>query len=291
MYGQDQGPDIPAALATLNHLSNADLGEILNDDGRFEEIVKDIKQFKDLESEKEVLIAGNRSLAEVNLAKQPQLEENKKALQELSEKGCELCTSVQEKITELKEKSGATSVESALELLQAAAAEIEEESEKIAEKFLSGDTEVDEFLDQFLTRRKIMHLRKVKVDKMRELKRKPTSRSSTGPGYPPPSNFPSPKFLMFPERLRIKVIPTIALISDSKTKDYIVGFTDLGNCDDFSTEMMEWRIAQSGAISYTGDLLNPPEKGKKSSNLLVGNKKSKTIRGRTNSDDSGSDDE
>ncbi|XP_015111153.1 thioredoxin domain-containing protein 9 isoform X1 [Diachasma alloeum] len=93
------------------------------------------------------------------------------------------------------------------------------------------------------------------------------------------------------ERLRIKVIPTIALISDSKTKDYIVGFTDLGNCDDFSTEMMEWRIAQSGAISYTGDLLNPPEKGKKSSNLLVGNKKSKTIRGRTNSDDSGSDDE
>ncbi|XP_063992842.1 thioredoxin domain-containing protein 9 [Diachasmimorpha longicaudata] len=93
------------------------------------------------------------------------------------------------------------------------------------------------------------------------------------------------------ERLRIKIIPTIALISDSKTKDYIVGFTDLGNCDDFSTEMMEWRIAQSGAISYTGDLLNPPEKGKKPSNLLFGNKKSKTIRGGRNSDDSDSDNE
>lgn len=52
------------------------------------------------------------------------------------------------------------------------------------------------------------------------------------------------------ERLRIKVIPTIAIIKDSKTKDYIVGFTDLGNRDDFSTEMMEWRIAQSGAIEY-----------------------------------------
>ncbi|XP_011315096.1 vacuolar protein sorting-associated protein 37B-like isoform X2 [Fopius arisanus] len=67
----------------LNHLSNTDLGEILNDDGRFEEVVNDIKQ-------------------------------------------------------------------------------------KIAEKFLSGDTEVDEFLELFLTRRKIMHLRKMKVDKMRE---------------------------------------------------------------------------------------------------------------------------
>lgn len=52
------------------------------------------------------------------------------------------------------------------------------------------------------------------------------------------------------ERLRIKVIPTIAIIKDSKTKDYVIGFTDLGNRDDFSTEMMEWRIAQSGAIEY-----------------------------------------
>lgn len=37
------------------------------------------------------------------------------------------------------------------------------------------------------------------------------------------------------QRLRIRVLPTMALIKDSKTKDYIVGFTDLGNCDDFST--------------------------------------------------------
>lgn len=52
------------------------------------------------------------------------------------------------------------------------------------------------------------------------------------------------------QRLHIKVIPTIAIVKDSKTKDFIVGFTDLGNRDDFSTEMMEWRIAQSGAIDY-----------------------------------------
>ncbi|XP_011304646.1 vacuolar protein sorting-associated protein 37C-like, partial [Fopius arisanus] len=90
-----------AALSMLKHLSNTDLGEILNDDGRFEEVVNDIKQ-------------------------------------------------------------------------------------KIAEKFLSGDAEVDEFLDQFLTRRKIMHLRKVKVDKMRELKRKPKSSTE---GYPAVNTF------------------------------------------------------------------------------------------------------
>ncbi|XP_033216742.1 thioredoxin domain-containing protein 9 [Belonocnema kinseyi] len=88
------------------------------------------------------------------------------------------------------------------------------------------------------------------------------------------------------ERLRIKIIPTIALFADNKAKDYIVGFTDLGNCDDFSTEMMEWRIAQSGCISYSGDLAHPPETEKKS--WLNQQSKSKTIRGRK-SDDSDSD--
>jgi len=83
------------------------------------------------------------------------------------------------------------------------------------------------------------------------------------------------------------VIPTIALVKDSKTKDFIVGFTDLGNCDDFSTEMMEWRIAMAGVIEYAGDLMNPPDKKKKPKNLFGVPKKN--IRGRD--DDSDIDDE
>ncbi|XP_017476295.1 PREDICTED: thioredoxin domain-containing protein 9 [Rhagoletis zephyria] len=84
------------------------------------------------------------------------------------------------------------------------------------------------------------------------------------------------------QRLRIKVIPTIALVKDSKTKDFIVGFTDLGNCDDFSTDMLEWRIAQSGAIDYKGDLMTPPDVKKKA----YINRLNKTIRSGYDSDDS-----
>lgn len=91
------------------------------------------------------------------------------------------------------------------------------------------------------------------------------------------------------ERLRIKVIPTIALVHDGKTKDYIIGFTDLGNCDDFSTAMLEWRIAQSGAINYSGDLLNPPDEEKKSKKSIFGTKK-KTIRGNDSDSDDGDED-
>ncbi|KAJ8865610.1 hypothetical protein PR048_033130 [Dryococelus australis] len=96
---------------------------------------------------------------------------------------------------------------------------------------------------------------------------------------------------MFSGRLRIKIIPTIALVKEGKTKDYIVGFTDLGNCDDFSTDMLEWRIAQADVIIYTGNLLEPPdqEKKKTSASLLGrGGMKQKIIRGR-DSDDSDDD--
>lgn len=88
---------------------------------------------------------------------------------------------------------------------------------------------------------------------------------------------------LFSERLQIKVIPTIALIKDSKTKDYIRGFTDLGNCDDFSTAILEWRIAQSGVINYDGDLLIPPEEKHRKNKITM---EKKTIRGNDISDDS-----
>uniref|UniRef100_A0A3B4A876 Thioredoxin domain-containing protein 9 n=1 Tax=Periophthalmus magnuspinnatus TaxID=409849 RepID=A0A3B4A876_9GOBI len=57
------------------------------------------------------------------------------------------------------------------------------------------------------------------------------------------------------ERLGIKVIPTLALLIDGKTKDFVVGFTDLGNTDEFSTEMLEWRLGCAGVINYRKDLL------------------------------------
>ena len=38
-----------------------------------------------------------------------------------------------------------------------------------------------------------------------------------------------------------------------KPKDYVVGFTDLGNTDEFSTEMLEWRLGCSGVINYRWD--------------------------------------
>ncbi|RNA15895.1 thioredoxin domain-containing 9 [Brachionus plicatilis] len=89
------------------------------------------------------------------------------------------------------------------------------------------------------------------------------------------------------ERLKVKIMPTIALIKENKPIDYIVGFTDLGNTDDFDTEMLEWRIARAGIIEYNGDLINPPQNSKKkhihtkSKSIIKGNEE--------NSDDDSND--
>ncbi|KAK3868001.1 hypothetical protein Pcinc_026579 [Petrolisthes cinctipes] len=85
------------------------------------------------------------------------------------------------------------------------------------------------------------------------------------------------------ERLKIRVLPTMCLVKNGKTKDYVVGFTDLGNKDDFSTETMEWRLGQAAVLEYEGDLLCPPSALR---NKTVMGKK--TIRGRKD-DDSDSD--
>jgi len=93
------------------------------------------------------------------------------------------------------------------------------------------------------------------------------------------------------QRLRIVVLPTIAIIKEGKTGEYIVGFDELGGVDDFPTEMMEWRLGKAGVINYNGDLSEPPFKAggpKKDKNLLL-NPSKKTIRGRVE-DDSDDDD-
>jgi len=83
-------------------------------------------------------------------------------------------------------------------------------------------------------------------------------------------------------------MPTIALVRDNKPIDYIVGFNDLGNTDEFKTDHLEWRIATSGVIDYSGDLLNPPDAEK--SKKHINTKAKSSIRGSKFNDNSSDED-
>jgi len=94
------------------------------------------------------------------------------------------------------------------------------------------------------------------------------------------------------EKLKIVMMPTLVMIVDGVIGGRICGFDSLGGRDDFTTEMLEWRLGKSGIINYSGDLSTPPEtkqKINKSITGITGKNKNKSIRGKAN-DDSDDDD-
>ena len=93
------------------------------------------------------------------------------------------------------------------------------------------------------------------------------------------------------QRLIIRILPTVACIINNITKDYIRGFDDLGGVDDFSTEMMEWRLGCAGVINYSGNLLEPPDSKKtKEKGKGVASRTRKAIRGAGHADSDSDDD-
>ncbi|KRT83510.1 hypothetical protein AMK59_3975 [Oryctes borbonicus] len=159
------------AIAQLRYLNNDELDHILQDNERITAILGTVDQtyLKDIASEKETLLEQNREKAEANLAKEPQLVEGREMIMQLSAEGEELSNRVKEKYDEMRQQSGDMSLETVLALLQTAASEMEEESEEAAKRFLDNELEIEDFLDEFLAKRKVVHLRLVKAEKMTKI--------------------------------------------------------------------------------------------------------------------------
>lgn len=175
------------AQASIAHLLSDELKELLNDDDKLEERVNEA--LVSLESEKDEILNENRNFAEENLSKEPQLIELRGRINDLSTEGKTLCEIVQQKLVEVKSKSGDMNQETALALLQTAAAESEEESEKLVRDFMDKEIDLESFLEQFLKSRKTMHLRKIKSEKMSELIRMSTTQTNRNSSFIPSSGF------------------------------------------------------------------------------------------------------
>jgi hypothetical protein len=63
------------------------------------------------------------------------------------------------------------------------------------------------------------------------------------------------------DRLRVWMLPTVALIRAEKVVDYVVGFDDLGGKDDFATEVLEERMARCGALDMDAAGVVAPKAG------------------------------
>ncbi|XP_069353440.1 vacuolar protein sorting-associated protein 37B isoform X1 [Eulemur rufifrons] len=89
-------------------------------------------------------------------------------------------------------QSSSASLETLLALLQAEGAKIEEDTENMAEKFLDGELPLDSFIDVYQSKRKLAHMRRVKIEKLQEMvlkgQRLPQAPAPLPPRVPEPAS-------------------------------------------------------------------------------------------------------
>ncbi|XP_076027099.1 VPS37B subunit of ESCRT-I a [Genypterus blacodes] len=154
---------------TFGEYTMTQLNELLEDDDKLTNMVQEMEEMQEVQQNKEKTLVSNRTLAEENLALQPRLEHKKDQL--IKHYSClqDGFEAYQLRKSTLDHKSGSTSLDTLLALLQAEGAKIEEETENMADSFLDGDMTLDHFIDSYHSKRKLAHLRRVKIEKLQEM--------------------------------------------------------------------------------------------------------------------------
>ncbi|XP_026996440.1 VPS37B subunit of ESCRT-I a [Tachysurus fulvidraco] len=153
----------------LSSYSISQLSELLEDDEKLNNIVLDLEEVQEVQQNKKAILVSNRSLAEQNLILQPRLDHQKNELTKRYRCLQEQFEALQLRKSLLDHKSGDTSLDTLLALLQTEGAKIEEETENMADSFLDGAVPLDGFIDEYQSKRKLAHMRRVKIEKLQEL--------------------------------------------------------------------------------------------------------------------------
>ncbi|XP_004683448.2 PREDICTED: vacuolar protein sorting-associated protein 37C [Condylura cristata] len=182
-------------METLKDKTVAELEEMQNDPETIDRLAQEAPEVQDLQLEREMALATNRSLAEQNLEFQGPLEISRSNLSDKYQELRKLVERCQEQKAKLEKFSSAMQPGTLLDLLQIEGMKIEEESEAMAEKFLEGEVPLETFLETFSSMRMLSHLRRVRVEKLQEVMRRPrvsqdTPAGPTAHGPLPPAPFP-----------------------------------------------------------------------------------------------------
>eukprot|EP00073_Rattus_norvegicus_P043739 XP_017445792.1 PREDICTED: vacuolar protein sorting-associated protein 37C isoform X2 [Rattus norvegicus] len=146
-----------------------ELEEMQNDPEAIARLALESPEVQDLQLEREMALATNRSLAEQNLEFQGPLEISRSNLSDKYQELRKLVERCQEQKAKLEKFSSALQPGTLLDLLQIEGMKIEEESEAMAEKFLEGEVPLETFLESFSSMRTLLHLRRVRVEKLQDV--------------------------------------------------------------------------------------------------------------------------
>ncbi|XP_056136758.1 vacuolar protein sorting-associated protein 37C isoform X2 [Lampris incognitus] len=164
-------------MEKLQDLSQSELQELLDNAERVESMALESDEIQNIQLEREMALASNRSLAEQNLDMKPQLESQKETLVERYSQLESVRDAYRQHCALRDGMVGQVSPEALFSRLQTEGAKTEAESDALADEFLEGSLPLDSFLEQFLSLRSLAHKRRVRTEKLQEIIRQ---RSESG---------------------------------------------------------------------------------------------------------------
>ncbi|KAK3090105.1 hypothetical protein FSP39_009238 [Pinctada imbricata] len=192
-------PDEDAAVGLVQHLNKEELQNLLDNNDKLEELLNDLQQVKSLQTNREMMLAQNKSMADFSLSLQPRLDELKREVGTAYEEANTLKVKLATDKSKLDDKMQCQSLDTVLALLQTETAASEELTEQLADKFCDNEINLENFLENYIPQRKVAHLRQIKVQKLTELVRNP-SRAQAGGGYVNgPTSTPYPANMSMPQ--------------------------------------------------------------------------------------------
>ncbi|XP_037655122.1 vacuolar protein sorting-associated protein 37A-like isoform X2 [Choloepus didactylus] len=161
-------PDVPDTFPELPELSVSQLTDMNEQEEILLEQFLTLPQLKQIINDKDDLVKSIEELARKNLLLEPSLEAKRQTVLDKYELLSQMKSTFEKKMQRQHELSESCSASALQARLTVAAHESEEESDNIAEDFLEGKTEIDDFLSSFMEKRTICHCRRAKEEKLQQ---------------------------------------------------------------------------------------------------------------------------
>ncbi|KAG8512545.1 Vacuolar protein sorting-associated protein 37A [Galemys pyrenaicus] len=162
-------PDVPDAFPELSELSVSQLTDMNEQEEILLKLFLTLPQLKQIITDKDDLVKNIEELARKNLLLEPSLEAKRQTVLDKYELLTQMKSTFEKKMQRQHELSESCSASALQARLKVAAHEAEEESDNIAEDFLEGKTEIDDFLSSFMEKRTICHCRRAKEEKLQAM--------------------------------------------------------------------------------------------------------------------------
>ncbi|XP_045902368.1 vacuolar protein sorting-associated protein 37A isoform X3 [Micropterus dolomieu] len=162
-------PEIPESFPELCDMNLTQLSNMSENEDVLLEFFVSLPQLKQVTSDKEELVTNIVDIAKKNLQMEPQLEDKRQEMLHKYEQLTQMKLAFETRMQRQHELSESCSLSTLQARLKVAAHQAEEESEEIAENFLEGRTDIDEFLTSFMEKRTLCHSRRAKEEKLQSI--------------------------------------------------------------------------------------------------------------------------